>query len=304
MNAVNLPFFGDNPDLKKLPRPDRSLPDASLLSQVFLDEPYASISKSQKLDVYICLNGRKPCPVVIWLHEGGWCLGDKRDDISRFASPLLANGYAVISANYRLSTEVCFPGQIHDVKTVIRWVRANARKYGFDSDRIIVAGGSAGGHLAALAGTSVGVRELEDLKLGYSDFPSGVSAVIDWYGPVDFLKLDEHHKVLGQASYHNDPNSPESLLLGGQINRVPEICKMASPLTYISSDCPPFYIQHGKADTMVPYLQSVELAETIRHKAGKDRVVLELVEGAGHFDPVHRSPEYMEKVINFLKRIW
>jgi acetyl esterase/lipase len=103
----------------------------------------------------------------------------------------LARGYAVVGVNYRMSGEAQFPALVRDVKAAIRWVRANAVTYLFDSQRIAVWGDSAEGYLALMAGVSAGIAGLEDVALGNPDQPSHVQAVVDWFGPTDFLKMEE-----------------------------------------------------------------------------------------------------------------
>jgi acetyl esterase/lipase len=102
----------------------------------------------------------------------------------------LKRGYAVVAVNYRLSWEAKFPALVHDVKAAVRWIRANARRYGLDPARIVAWGGSAGGYLASVLGTSAGIQGLEDLSMGNPNQPSNVQAVVDWFGPTDFLKYE------------------------------------------------------------------------------------------------------------------
>lgn len=156
-----------------------------------LNISYASKSAAQKLDLFLPSTGKSSYPVVVWVHGGGWKEGDKSQfkSTSRYKD-LIANDYAVVSVNYRLSGEAKFPAQIQDTKAAIRWIRANAAAYNLNPDKIGIWGSSAGGHLSALAGTSAGELGLEDLSLGNGSFSSKVQAVIDWYGPVDFLKMD------------------------------------------------------------------------------------------------------------------
>jgi len=284
------------------PVADKTPPSKSLTSASFLNLEYAGQSVDQKLDLYLPATGKKPYRVVVWFHGGGWFLGDKRDGIAESAEPFLAAGYAVISANYRLSRRAIFPAQIYDAKVVIRWLRANAVKYRLNPDKIIAAGASAGGYLAALLGTSGQVQELEDLSLGNPVQSSRVNAVVEWYGPIDFLQMDQQLTALGQPAYHSTANSPESNLLGGMLDENPEKCRSANPMTYIKKDNPPFYIQHGKTDVAVPYLQSVNLAEALRAVIGNENVALEILDNAGHLDAVHMSPPYMKKIFIFLDR--
>jgi len=285
-----------------IPAADKTPPSSSLISASFINLRYANQSVDQKLDLYLPAKGNKPYRVIVWFHGGGWFLGDKQDDIAQSAEPFLSAGYAVVSANYRLSRRVIFPAQIYDAKAVIRWIRAKAGRYQLDPNKIIAAGGSAGGHLAALLGTSGDVKEMEDLSSGNPEQSSRVNAVVEWYGPVDFLQMDSQHAELGQPGYHSEDNSPESNLIGGTITANSEKCLAATPMHYIKKNNPPFYIQHGKADVAVPYLQSVELAEALRKVIGAENVALEILENGGHLDPVHMSPFYMEKILNFLDK--
>ncbi len=132
----------------------------------------------------------------------------------------LKRHYAVVAVNYRLSWEATFPALVHDVKAAVRWIRANAQRYHLDPDRIAAWGGSAGAYLAAMLGTSAGVSELEDPSLGNPEQPSHVQAVVAWFGPTDFLKMDEQLTERGlpppAGTEHNGANSPESLLLGSR----------------------------------------------------------------------------------------
>lgn len=127
----------------------------------------------------------------------------------------------MVSINYRLSGEAKFPAQINDVKAAIRFIRSNANEYNLKPYKIAVGGISAGGNLAALARTSGGVGELEDTERSNSNVSDHVQAVVDWYGPINFLKMDEQFKASGiDGQVHSSPDSPESKLLGQQITLV------------------------------------------------------------------------------------
>ncbi len=136
----------------------------------------------QKLDLYLPEKADGPLPVIVWVHGGGWQKGSKDNSPGIF---LAAKGFAVASVGYRLSQHALFPAQIEDCKAAIRWLRANAKKYNFDPDHVGAWGGSAGGHLVALLGTTGGMKELEG-KDGNLDQSSKVQCVLDWYGPTDF----------------------------------------------------------------------------------------------------------------------
>ena len=161
----------------------------------------------------------------------------------------LKRGYAVVAINYRLSGEAKFPALLQDAKAAIRWMRANAPRYGFDPNRIAAWGGSAGGYQATMLGVTAGVTELEDVSLGNAEQPSHVQAVVVWFAPTDFLKMDEQLAERGMPSppgmEHNGENSPESLLLGRKITEIPEQVKAGNPETYVTPDAPPGHVQSG-----------------------------------------------------------
>jgi acetyl esterase/lipase len=218
----------------------------------------------------------------------------------------LERGYAVVAINYRLSWQAKFPALVQDGKAAIRWLRANATRYGFDPHRIVAWGGSAGGYLSSMLGTTTGIPELEDLTMGNPDQPCNVQAVVVWFGPTDFLKMDEQlaesRFQLDPEQLHSSSHSPESLLLGQTITEIPEIVEKANPETYIRPGAPPFYLQHGAKDCVVPVQQSINFAEKLSHILGEDRVILELLQDAGHADPRFESPENVKKVLDFLDK--
>lgn len=226
----------------------------------------------QKLDPYIRKSKNKT-PLIILIHGGGFRGGDM-DTMS--PAPFLAEGFAAASINYRLSQDVVFPAQIEDCKAAVRWLRSNAAKYNIDPDRFGVWGTSAGGHLAAMLGTTGETRIFdvgENLEVS-----SQVQAVADWFGPTDFLQMDEHRLPTGMV--HNGGGSPESQLIGGPLQQNKEKVARANPITYITPKAPPLLIAHGDADPLVTHHQS-ELLEAALKKAGTP-VTFYTVKGGGH----------------------
>ena len=279
--------------------------DTSFVKHKFLNIPYASLSPSQKLDIYLPEDQPDPSPVIVSIHGGAFMGCDKADMQLMPALEGLKRGYAVVAINYRLSWQAQFPALVQDAKAAVRWIRANAQRYRLNPDKIATWGGSAGGYLSVMLGTSSGISELEDLSLGNPNFPCNVQAVVDWFGPMNFLVMDEQLAASGFAPppemAHNGEDSPESLLLGAKITEIPERVKAANPETYIRSNVPPFLIQHGTLDMVVPCQQSMGLAEKLRTAIGAQHVTLELLEGAGHGeDPLFLSPENINKVLDFL----
>jgi acetyl esterase/lipase len=244
-------------------------------ADVLRDLEYAVVDGiSLRLDLYLpSVQPTKPLPLVVWIHGGGWRSGSK----DRTNAPrVLGESTIVASIDYRLTDQATFPAQIHDCKAAIRWLRAHAAEYDIDSDRIGVWGSSAGGHLAALLGTSGNVPELEGTVGDHLDQSSAVQAVCDFYGPTDLLAMTDQ----ASAMNHANADSPEGRLLGGSVADLPELAALASPITHVDPSDPPFLIVHGDADPTVPYLQSVAFHSALA-AAGVDASLL-LVGRAGH----------------------
>jgi acetyl esterase/lipase len=223
------------------------------------------------LDLYRPAAGAVPPPLVVFLHGGGWLRGDRSLVGPKFAgwrpgplARLAAAGFAVASADYRLSGEARFPAQLDDVSAAVDWLTGRADEYGFDAGRIVLWGESAGAHLAAL----LGLRS-----------PGRVRGVVDWYGPADLAALDKQVGAAGALT--DDPlDSREARLLGAPVAEVPELARAASPISHVRAGAPPFLIAHGTDDRAVPFEQSEALAAALA-EAGAD-VRFEAVDGADH----------------------
>jgi len=233
-----------------------------------LDVTYSVVDgKEIKLDIYYKTEG-KPLPLIIWIHGGAWKGGDKRS--ARFARELLGDGYAVASINYRLSQEAIFPAQIIDCKSAVRWLRAHAGQYNLNPYRFAAWGGSAGAHLAALVGTAEDKPEWE--RGDHLAYSSRVQAVVDWFGPTDFSRMND---LKGKMD-HFAADSPESLLIGGAVPDHPEEVQNANPVKYVTKYSPPFQIYHGKDDELVIPVQAELLYEALTaHGHQPDFAILE-----------------------------
>ncbi len=282
------------------------LMDRSVYRRKWLDLAYAGESPAQQLDIYLPDEGDGPFPVIASIHGGAWMLGDKADAQQLPMLEGLKRGYAVACINYRLSHEAIFPAQIYDCKAAIRFIRAHAEKYHFDANRIAAWGGSAGGHLSALLGTSAGIKGMEDPAMGNPSASSAVQAVVVWYGPNEsFLTMDDELKASGSGvPDHSAPDSPESRLVGRLITDVPHMVRFASPMSYITMNVPPFLIQHGSCDQLVPVEQSMRFAAQLERVAGKDKVSLEILEGVFHADPAFETPQNVKRVLDFLDAVF
>jgi len=277
--------------------------DVSHICRKWLDIPYASLSPSQNLDIYLPDNGDGPFPVIMYLHGGAFSIGDKRDIYVLNILKTIKRGYALVSVNYRLSGEAIFPAGLQDVKAAIRWVRANSEQYQLDGNRIAVWGCSSGANYAAMICLTDRVAEFEDLSLGNPEYPCNVQAAVDWFGPTDFLKMDEQLEENGFGlADHGAPDSPESRYLGAKISEVPLKVALANPMTYVHETMPPILIQHGRLDDLVPVQQSMMFVEKLEKYVSLDRFEFDIIEGAGHADPLFETDENMERVFSFLDK--
>jgi acetyl esterase/lipase len=175
----------------------------------------------QRLDLYVPGSGPAPFPLILVAHGGGWSANDKNNhpNVAWITPLLLKAGYAVASINYRSSQQAIFPAQIHDVKASLRFLRSHASESGLDPDRVGAWGAPSGEHLVALLGTSAGVPAM-DGQLGPVRESTRVRAVIDWYGPTDFLQMDAHGLPDGSPADRAD--SAQSRLIGAPIRTAPE----------------------------------------------------------------------------------
>ena len=277
--------------------------DVSHIRRKWLDLPYANHSPSQNLDIYLPDEKIDPFPVILYLHGGAFAIGDKRDMYVLNILKSIKHGYALVSVNYRLSGEATFPAGLQDAKAAIRWVRANSEKYSLDGNRIAAWGCSSGANYAAMICLTDNVAELEDLNLGNPGYPCNVQAAVDWFGPTDFLKMDEQLEENGFGpADHGEVDSPESRYLGAKISDVPLKVELANPMTYVHEHMPPILIQHGRLDDLVPVQQSRMFVEKLEKYVSPDRFEFEIIEGAGHADPLFESEENMERVFSFLDK--
>jgi len=250
--------------------------------------------RNLRLDLYRPPPTDRPVPVVLWLHGGGWRMGTKM-----FCPYIWLRdaGFAVASVQYRLSQTAVFPAQIHDVKAAVRWLRANAETYGLDPDHIGVAGASAGGHLAALLGTTQGIPALEGNLGDHVTTSSRVQAVYDLFGPTDLVHLHTDAHRAGRVPKAVDALA---LLLGGRVGKKRGLAALGSPLTHVTADDAPFLIVHGDRDPLVPLAQSVRLYRAL--KAAGVSSDLHIIEGASHGGLSFLARPERKRLVAFLRR--
>lgn len=256
------------------------------------DIPYAdNENPRQQLDLYLPKkrSSDKPLPVIVFIHGGGWKGGDRKGGLRNVAPYVASGDYAGVSVGYRLTNEAQWPAQIHDCKAAIRWIRGNAKEYNLDPDHIAVWGSSAGGHLVSILGTSGDVPALEGRLGSYTKLSSRVQAVVNYYGPEDFVTMVDQPSIMDRTTQ----DYPEALLIGGRVQDMADAAKNASPVTYVSKDDPPFLTAHGSKDPLVPFAQATEIHSKLK-AASVPSVLLTMKDGGHGFashaldDIVHR----------------
>ncbi len=285
--------------------------DTSQVKTKYLNVSYGNVSKNQTLDIYIPNDINGPYPVILGIFGGAWLGGSsKGSDMAPIIEGGHNHGYAVVCVNYRLSGEAKFPAAVSDCKAAVRFIKANAAKYGFNPDKIAAWGASSGGHLTAMLGTTGNVTTLDGDTTTNSSYPSNIQAAVDWFGPTDFTKMDEQFKASGVSSMlgsHSAAGSPESQFIGTAVSSNPTLAQKANPISYISTmntaTAPAFFIQHGSKDNLVPYQQSVILADALKPVIGNSKVTFEIINGAGHGTSEFSAASNIKKIFAFLDPI-
>ncbi len=251
------------------PDPSAALPALDTRLDVVYSLPDGAALKLDFAKPVLCREQR--VPLAVYIHGGGWKTGSKAGGLYRQDARLFYQlGFAVASLDYRLSPEYHFPAQIWDCKQAMRFLRSHADALGIDPDRIAVFGGSAGGHLVALLGTSGDEAGLEGP--GLEGVSSRVQAVVDFFGPADLRIMAGGVNQAGIQTLAD--------FLGCDPRICLETAATASPVTHVSPDDPPIMMIHGDRDVVVPYSQSEILAEALR-LAGNDGALIKVL-NAGH----------------------
>ncbi|BAH53655.1 putative esterase [Rhodococcus opacus B4] len=234
-------------------------------------------------------------PAVIYLHGGGWQLGDKKDGADDRLARLASYGVAVVSANYRLAPQGLYPNPIHDVKAVVRWLRAHGAELGVSTDRIGVWGASAGAYLATMVGLTPGDEELEGVVGDDLDQSSRVDAVVHWFGPSDLAANAGRSWI----ESHLLPPPFENALLGeDEVSAPSDISWNASPLSRVTSLAPPFLIAHGDRDRITLSAQSHALHDALVSTGARSTLLV--LGGAGHEGPEFDQPDHLGITAAFL----
>jgi acetyl esterase/lipase len=265
---------------------------------------YADLPGVRPLELDLWLPpAARVCPVVVFLHGGGWRLGSRRSAGPAYTGAAVGPfervahaGIAVASVDYRLSGEAHWPAQLHDAKAAVRWLRSRAGGLGLDPDRIAAWGESAGGQLAELLGLT-GNDATSHGSVGITGPSSAVAAVAAWYAPSDIAAV-----AIDNGQDPTDPDTREAQLLGGPAASVPEMAATASPIGRVTPDAPPFLLLHGRADQLIPGVQSERLQQALA-TAGVS-AELQLYDGADHMwrGAPQAAEDAVQRTIAFLRR--
>ena len=268
----------------------------------FKDLNYAGDDlEAHRLDIYLPKQQQEKYKVVIAIYGSAWFGNNmKLMTYQSVGKPLVDAGFAVVCINHRSSTEAKFPAQINDVKAAIRFIRAHASEYQLDTSFVGITGYSSGGHLAALAGVTNGMKErtvgqttvdIEGKVGNCLSASSDVDAVVDWFGPVDMAHMQDCETV-------KDEKSPEAVLIGGAPADHPDLVSLISPITYITDKGPRFLVFHGEADNVVPHCQGVRFSEALE-KAGRLKAFCSIPDG--QHGPVTFNENTFKTMVSFFQ---
>jgi acetyl esterase/lipase len=280
----------------RLPASRVMLPGVSVRTDMVYDTPFGH--RPLRLDLYTpTASAQRPLPLLVFVHGGGWTIGHKRATASYADFPgVLASaarrGYVVASVEYRLSGEAPFPGSVQDVKAAVRFLRAQSASLGIDPGRVGLWGGSAGAHLAAMSAFACGETALDPKDKANAGESDCAQAFVGWYGPYDVAQLVQGAAAAAAAAASAGAAgagapTDNTELLGGlaYLECTPAGCppgrlRQASPVAYVDRSDPPSLLIHGTADTLVPHVQTLGMAEALRG-AGVPVEVLS-IDGVNH----------------------
>lgn len=251
--------------------------------RVLSDVEFLEPGRVEKLDVYLpasagasAATAGQRAPALVWIHGGGWTGGTKTEQRAKEICTTLAEaGYVAVSIDYKLG-DGAWPQNLYDCKNAVRFLRANADRYGVDPQRIAVAGGSAGGHLALMVAFTAGQAALEP-KAPYAGFTSEVDCVINLYGITNILTRQKTAPD-GKPTGERAPGSASRVF--GTTDETAAVLRIGSPVTHVKPGSPPVLILHGRADTTVDYLQAEELARVLEREKVPHELIL--LDGVGH----------------------
>jgi acetyl esterase/lipase len=264
---------------------------ASAEASIQADIPYATSASGEPLRLDLYLPDAARAPLLVWIHGGAWENGNKS---AMPLEPLIERGFAVASLDFSPASKARFPGQVHEIKAAIRFLRAEAQRYGYAAERIGIAGASSGAHLAAVVGTANGHAELEGGLGEHRGQSSDVHAIVSYFAATNLTS------ILAQSTpFGLNIREPALVrLLGAAPKDAEQLARLASPVFQVTAGDPPLLLLHGDQDPQMPINQSHEL-EGAYERHGLDAELI-VVHGAAHGGDAFYSPENVERVARFL----
>lgn len=265
--------------------------------RVVRDLAYGDAGHRHRLDLYLPRHGAKDAPVLLQIHGGGWVIGDKRQQAQPLLARLAASGWVCVAANYRLSPKVAFPEHLIDVKRAIAWTRSHAAEYGGDARFLAITGGSAGGHLAALAALTANDPAYQP---GFEDVDTSVQSCVPFYGQYDFSNS------LGLDASGNHLRFLERTVMQRTLAEDRAAFDRASPLACVHADAPPFFVIHGTHDSLIPVAMARAFSERLRAVSRTPVCYAELPLAQHAFEVFHstRTRHVIAAVDGFLAWSW
>lgn len=265
--------------------------------RVVRDIAYGDAGRRNLLDVYVPREGAKDAPVLLQIHGGGWTIGDKRQQGQPLLAHLAASGWVCVAANYRLSPKVAFPEHLIDVKRAIDWTRRHAAEYGGDARFLAITGGSAGGHLAALAALTANDPAYQP---GFEAADTSVQACVPFYGQYDFANS------LGLDAKGTHLRFLERLVMKQKLVDAPAAFDRASPIACVHAEAPPFFVIHGTHDSLIPVAMARAFSERLRAVSQAPVCYAELPHAQHAFEVFHseRTRHVVDAVDRFLAWSW
>lgn len=213
-------------------------------------------------------------PVIVQIHGGTWMSGSKEQQAAPLMAHLAERGWVSVALNYRLAPDHPWPAQIVDVKRAIAWVKEHIAEYGGDPDFVAITGGSAGGHLAALAALTPAVAEFQP---GFEDADTSVQAAVPMYGVYDVTNRDR----TGRSDMED---LLARMVFQSRLSEARDVWEAASPMSWVAPDAPPFFIAHGENDTLVPVEHARSFARMLGEVSDSPVVYAELPRAQHAFD--------------------
>ena len=248
------------------------------------------------LDVWRPKSGARRAPVLFQLHGGAWMVGDKGQQALPLMLHLAAEGWVCVAANYRLSPRAAFPDHLVDCKRALRWIREHVAEYGGDPDFVVVTGGSAGGHLAALLALTPDDAEYQP---GFEDTDTSVTACVPFYGVYDLVEEFDPRDRAG-ARGERVGQWFARRIAGATIEEDRDRFVKSSPIAHVGPHAPPFFVVHGGGDNLVPVEQARRFVAALRD-ASREPVLYAEIPGASHAFEVFHSVR-TENVVNGVDR--